>query len=262
MAAQGMDTIESIQKEIQTAIDRWKKENGTVDYWRSPLAAVASAHDPLFEKLKEVVDPEHAYPRDLLPEAESVIVFFIPFQRWVGEENDRERPYAARSWAEAYVTTNRLIKGVNDHLSDRLNELGHKAETTPATHNFDEEKLISLWSHKHIGYIAGLGTFGRHHLLITREGCCGRLGSLVTDMKLTPSERPQAEWCTDKSGGKCLQCFAKCRFGALGKAVFDRKRCYDQLLRNDAHYDDLPLVDVCGKCNCGVACSHGMPESK
>lgn len=29
---------------------------------------------------------------------------------------------------------------------------------------------------------------------------------------------------------------------------------------NDAHFSDLPLVDVCGKCACEVPCSHKIPE--
>jgi hypothetical protein len=39
----------------------------------------------------------------------------------------------------------------------------------PPTHNFDEKKLISDWSHKHIGFIAGLGKFGLHQMLITKK---------------------------------------------------------------------------------------------
>jgi len=139
---------------------------------------------------------------------------------------------------------------------------GFDASTTPATHNFDEKKLVSRWSHKHLGYIAGLGTFGTHHLLITRAGCCGRLGSLVTSMALPPSSRPQEEWCLHKQGRRCSACLSKCVYGALGESTFDRRACYRQCLENDAHYTDLPLVDVCGKCGCNVPCSYGIPTEK
>ena len=101
--------MEWIENEIQSAISGWKRDNGHVDFWRRPLAAVASANDPLIGRLKQVVDPEHATAFDLLASARSVIVFFLPFHRRIGEENDRSGLYAARSWAESYTTTNGLI---------------------------------------------------------------------------------------------------------------------------------------------------------
>ncbi|MGC8493139.1 MAG: epoxyqueuosine reductase [Syntrophobacteraceae bacterium] len=248
-----------IEEEIQTAIDSWKRENGGEDYWREPLTAVASAVDPLFDRLKSVVDPEHCVPADLVPGAKSVIVFFLPFEHWVGRENDRSGHFAARSWAQAYVTTNKLIAAVNLHLQDRIRKAGYEAATTPATHNFDEKKLISRWSHKHVAYIAGLGTFGANHLFITRAGCCGRLGSVATTMELPPSQRPAGEYCLHKNGQRCLKCISKCVYGALREDSYDRQLCYRQCLENDAHYSDMPLVDVCGKCGANVPCSFKIP---
>ena len=255
------DALLWLKGEILDAMKAWKDEHGENNYWREPLVAVASADDPLFEKLKEVVDPEHAVPRDLLPEARSVIVFFLPFQPWVGKKNDKAEPFAARSWAESYVTTNKLIASINDCLRIRLKELGREACVTPATHNFDREKLVSHWSHKHLAYIARLGTFGHNSLLITDAGCCGRLGSLVTDMALPPTERPGKEHCLTKAGKRCLVCVKKCKYGALHETHFDRYACYKQCMRNESHYTDLPLVDVCGKCGCGLPCSHRIPSS-
>jgi epoxyqueuosine reductase QueG len=253
--------LEWLQREIAVAMKSWKEEWGGDDYWREPLVSVASADDPLFGKLKEVVDPQHAMPQDLLSEAKSVIVFFLPFQRWVGKENAKAEIFAAHSWAECYVTTNKLIASVNDRLRERLEQMGREASVTPATHNFDEEKLVSRWSHKHLAYIAGLGTFGHNSLLITEAGCCGRLGSLVTDMALPPTERPGKEHCLTKAGKRCLACVKKCKYGALHETHFDRHACYKQCKRNDAHHSDLPLVDVCGKCGCGLPCSHRIPVS-
>ncbi|HYA42017.1 MAG TPA: epoxyqueuosine reductase [Syntrophobacteraceae bacterium] len=248
-----------LEHEIQNAISRWRRENAGMDFWRQPLAGVASANDPLFERLRLVVDPAHAAPFDILPSAKSVVLYFVPFQRWVGEENDRSGFYTARSWAECYTATNQLIGAVNQYLQDFLEKEGFEATTTPATHNFDAEKLVSRWSHKHLAYIAGLGTFGRNHLLITRAGCCGRLGSFVTSMELPPSSRPQEEWCLVKKGCRCSACISKCVYGALREDCFDRHACYRQCLLNDAIHGDLPLVDVCGKCGCNVPCSYGIP---
>ena len=250
---------EWLENEIQTEIFRWKRDHGNMDFWRRPLVGIASASDPLIGGLKLVVDSEHATAFDILTSARSVIVFFLPFQRWIGGKNDRSGTYAARIWAESYVAGNQLIAAINLHLKQCLESAGFKASTTPATHNFDEKKLVSRWSHKHLAYIAGLGKFGSHHLLITQAGCCGRLGSLVTTMELPPSIRSQEELCLAKRGFNCSACISKCTCGALQENIFDRRACYRQCLLNDAHYSDLPLVDVCGKCSCNVPCSYGIP---
>ena len=245
---------------IEARLDRWLEQPGATHYWRAPLVAAAAADDPLLEQLAQAVAPDHAMPRDLLPEARAVIVFFLPFQQNLGLENHHHGPLAARSWAQAYDATNRLIAAINEDLQAGLAELGHTATTTPATHNFDAERLISLWSHRHLAYIAGLGTFGHHNLLITRAGCCGRLGSLITSAPMPATPRPEGEWCLSKAGRKCQACVSHCTYEALQQNRFDRRRCYQQLMTNDTHYSDLPLVDVCGKCSCEVPCSYQIPK--
>jgi epoxyqueuosine reductase len=252
--------INWLQGEIRNVLAGWVERKRSANYWREPLVAVASAMDPLFGELRRAVGPTHAMPDEILPGARSVVVFLLTFQRWLGQENDWAGFYAARSWAESYLATNQIIQTINDHLKMQLEAAGYPTAITPATHNFDEQQLISRWSHKHLAYIAGLGTFGCHHLLITASGCCGRLGSLVTTMPLPPSQRPAAEWCLEKAGVECLACVSKCSYEALFESKYDRHRCYEQCLINDRHYGDLPLVDVCGKCACEIPCSYGIPK--
>lgn len=253
-------TLRPLELELRKAMIRWKDEHGGESYWRDPLVAVASATDLLWGSLCEVVDPEHALPQDLLWGAQSVIVFFVPFEQRLGEENDQSAPFASSRWATSYAATNSLIEFMNDRLTAYLRSASHRAHSTPPTHNFDKTRLVSRWSHKHLAYIAGLGTFGHHHLLITSSGCCGRLGSLVTDMPLPPTQRQNREWCLAKAGHECLLCVSKCSFGALSETHFDRHRCYTQCLKNDSHFSDLPLTDVCGKCACQLPCSYGIPK--
>jgi epoxyqueuosine reductase QueG len=131
-----------------------------------------------------------------------------------------------------------------------------------ATHNFDQQTLLSAGSHRHAAYIAGLGTFGLNRLLITEQGCCGRLGSLVTDLELTPRPRPDHEFCFHRSDGSCIRCIEKCPAGALGPDAFDRHSCYRILLENEARLNLPHPADVCGKCACGLPCSFTNPVRK
>ena len=94
----------------------------------------------------------------------------------------------AEEGAEIFITD------INAHVTKQLISKGFKTTNLPPTHNFDTEQLMSDWSHKHVAYIAGLGRFGTHHLLITAKGCCGRFGSIVTNAKIPASPRSDTEF--------------------------------------------------------------------
>ena len=196
--------------------------------------------------------------RGLLPGARSVIAYFVPFTRALARSN-REGYYASPEWARAYVETNRLIEQLNAHLAGILEAEGHTCALVPATHNFDPRSLRSNWSHRHAAYIAGLGGFGLHTLLITASGCCGRIGSLLTTAPLPPSPRPQREACLHRHDGSCRACVERCVSGALQTEAFDRQRCYALLLENQRRHERLGVADACGKCVCAVPCAHTDP---
>lgn len=224
---------------------------------RSPLVAAAPV-DGRFDCLPEIAHPAHLLPEDLQAGARSVIVYFLPYVRSIPASNIKG-DLSSREWAQAYVDTNALVSRINQNVSDELQTLGFHSAVTPATHNFRPEELVSGWSHKHIAVLCGLGTLGVHTQLITPSGCGGRLGSLVTQAPL-PEVRlieEGIELCKHKRGEECQVCIEKCRFGALTLNGFDRFRCYEMLMTNDAHFSDLPLTDVCAKCVSLAPCTFG-----
>ncbi|NIQ39159.1 MAG: epoxyqueuosine reductase [Proteobacteria bacterium] len=227
--------------------------------WRDPIVKFASAQDPLFGRFKEIVRPTHSTPQELLPHAESVVAYFVPFSKTLHQENFQAKVHCSRSWAVAYGETNQLIADINDHLKVQLELNGYRAALIPPTRNFDEETLMSDWSHRHVAYAAGIGRFGFHNLIITEKGCTGRLGSMVTDLALEPSRRPEEEFCLQKVGTECLKCAERCQYEALFADRYDRHACYRQCLVNDEYHRDLDLTDVCGKCSAMVPCSVTNP---
>ncbi len=241
-------------KEAITDFTTVYKQNTSMG-WEEPLVAFAGADDPLFSDLKKIVGPTHALPRDFLAEAQSVITFFLPFNEKIVESNKNGR-FSSKLWAEAYIETNKLIADLNRHLQELLIEKGYKAAYAPATHNFNQKTLLSDWSHRSAAFIAGLGTFGVNRMLITEKGCCGRIGSIVTDLKLKPDQRPENEYCLHKAGGSCGLCVEKCVNEALTPEAFDKHKCYEMLLLNAKKLADLKnTADVCGKCLVGLPCS-------
>lgn len=228
------------------------------DMWRAPLIACADAGDALFERLREVAHPGHMLPSDLLEGANTVITYFLPFSRHIVSSNRNGR-YQSAEWALAYIETNALIALINTRLSRLLESIGFSAAAIAPTHNFDDKTLLSAWSHRHAAYIAGLGTFGLNRMLITEQGCCGRIGSLVTDAEIQADPRPEQEYCPFKIDGSCGACVKRCPNGALSTSGFDRHACYEALLVNEQRFLHLGKADACGKCLCGLPCSEARP---
>jgi epoxyqueuosine reductase QueG len=224
--------------------------NSKFEIYREPLIGYANANDPIFKQLKKAVGPEHLLPQDLLAGAQSVLAFFLPFKKEV-IVNNRNCTLASREWAEVYIRTNRLIDQIIINLKVYLAKQGVCLESQPPTYFFDPVKLIAAWSHKHVAYACGLGTFGRNHLLITPKGCGGRFGTAVLNIPLEPSHRPEAiSYCNSQING-CNYCQVICPVNALASIDFERKLCYQQCQLNDRSYEDLESCEVCGKCATG-----------
>ena len=246
-----------LQLWIEQEINEFSQNCGVASQWREPLVAVAAAKDELFAELKQVVGPEHQLPEDMLPGARSVICYFLPFSPAIANSNSESRR-ASLPWFRAYLETNQLIARINSRLKQELEKMGGKADFAAATHNFSREKLISFWSHKHAAYIAGLGRFGNHQMLITDRGSAGRIGSLITDLEITRDSRPDQDYCLNRAGEKCNRCLERCVFGALTAAGLDKEKCYQICLKN-VDFFKSENADVCGKCTTLVPCALKNP---
>ena len=249
---------ELIVSEIELFTSHYQAERRKKTAWRKPVVGFAAAEDPAFKVLKQVVSPNHLEPSDLLPGAKTAVAYFLPFGEQVARSNMEGR-LASPEWATAYIDTNNLIAALNEHLKHFLEARDYTVATTPATHNFDRERLISNWSHRHIGYIACLGNFGVNNMLITRFGCCGRIGSFVTDLEMPADQPVNDETCLYRYDSSCLKCNDRCVNAALFRDRFDRWKCYEMCLQNEERYLEIGNADVCGKCLVGLPCSFTNP---
>ena len=237
---------------VTATVHRQVSGAGTVTEYREPLVGFASASDPRFPDLCRVVHPTHMLPQDLLPGARSVVSFFLPFAPWIVEANTQDREQVAREWAVAYVETNALIGRVTARLAEALARRGIRSAAEPATQNFDPKTLVSRWSHKSVGIIAGIGSLGLHHLVITDAGCAGRFGSLVLDANLPIAPAEPRERCLYFHDGSCLECVMRCPASALSAdEPIDKQLCWRRCQEVAAGFGDLDQADVCGKCAIG-----------
>jgi epoxyqueuosine reductase QueG len=186
----------------------------------------------------------------------------LPFSKEVVESNIPGEE-SSREWDISSIETNSLINDLNIFIFEKISHKGHTSSLLPATYNYDGEKLISDWSHRHVAYISGIGKFGLHNMLITKNGCCGRLGSIVTDLELIPSARTEEEYCLYKHNGTCKKCVKRCVNNAFtahnGKLFCDRKKCNEQIYDKIVPEYPIGLGDTCGKCMCNVPCSLMKP---
>lgn len=247
----------SLAEYIKSTIFKEVNEASTITQYRDPLIVFASAEDPQFANLKQAVHPTHKLPQDLLPSARSVVSFFLPFEEHIVTANARDKESVAKKWIEAYIETNALIEKITGRLIESLSEHGVQAAAESPTGNFDRETLVSPWSHKSVAVIAGLGSFGLHHLVITDSGCAGRFGSLVLDAYLPILEQQTKERCLYFVDGSCLECVLRCPAGALDQNEgLDKQLCWEKCQKTAAEFKDLGRVTVCGKCAVGV-CAMG-----
>ncbi len=255
------DTLD-VYAEIRSFVASYKNAHHTQTSWREPIIGVAAADDPLFPTLKTLICTTHALPSDLVPGAKSVIAFFIPFAEDIAKSNVRGE-FSSTEWMAAYTDTNALITDLTQHLHDKLVEAGFRTSNLPPTYNYDEVNLCSDWSHRSAAYIAGVGTFGVNNMLITPAGCCGRIGSIVTELELPPTPMLEEELCLFKRKGTCGACIRRCVVGSFtiddGNVGFDARSCNSQIYGKAYPNRQQPGGDSCGKCMVGVPCSTKAP---
>ena len=133
---------EKIKQLITQYIKDYSERKEIKTKWREPIVKFCNANDEMFVKLKEIVSPAHALPKDFLDDAKTVISYFLPFEELVINSNV-EGKYSSKEWAKAYIETNELIFNLNNYIKKKLNDLDYKSTIIPATHNFDENSLIS-----------------------------------------------------------------------------------------------------------------------
>lgn len=230
--------------------ERVEASDGKTEY-RRPLIGFADAGDPDWLRLREIAEPSHLLPGELLPGAKTVVAFFLPFAEDVVRAN-RKAKGTAKEWDTACFETNDLINGIGEQMIEALRVKGVRAARKPATHNWDPVTLVSRWSHKSAAAMAGLGTFGVHRMLITDLGCAGRFGSLVVDAQIPPTSRPQPERCRFFHDGGCEYCVKACPAGVLRCAGpsdrnLDKHGCHAHILDVKAELG----ADCCGKCALG-----------
>ncbi len=265
---------------------RTQLDNGL--YWEEPLVGFASGMDPLFFEYKSIIGSFHLTPREiiaaalkekgrelLLPEYEqvSVISWILPTAEDTRKSNRKEEKFPSKLWAYTRDFGETCNGALRRHVVGFLEDLGFVAVAPllmPTFRYFRDEKVgwASPWSERHVAYTCGLGTFSLNDGLITPKGMAIRIGSVVTLLKLTPSERKYGhhkENCLLFRNEKCGKCIPRCPAGAITEEGHDKDRCNEYinsepLKAKRQGYGLQNPPPACGLCQTGVPCEFEIPR--
>ncbi|MCG8484214.1 MAG: epoxyqueuosine reductase, partial [Clostridia bacterium] len=111
------------------------------------LIGYGSANDPLFETLKDpnVVGPHYLQPNAWLPEAETVISFFLSFSERVRKSN-RAGKLPSIEWLYARIEGQAFINTFTKLMLEELINMDLKAVAPSLDPQYRKEKLKSNWS--------------------------------------------------------------------------------------------------------------------
>lgn len=169
------------------------------------------------------IGPGHR-PKDLMPDARSVIVIGVPIQRTILETAP------SIYYNHLYTVVNNLLDQATERLALELNISGYNAVYIPRDGYSGlqglKDKPESFFSHRHAAYLAGFGTFGWNNMLLNPEyGPRMRYASVVTEAELPYSDVMTADVCI-----RCGRCTRSCPAHAVGdddypKAITLKDRC-------------------------------------
>ncbi|WPC43392.1 4Fe-4S binding protein [Clostridium sp. JS66] len=264
------DFVESLKDNIITEEIAISENVVGMKIFEAPIFAFGSAEDEYFSLLKnsEAIGEHFMLPKEWLPQAKTVISFFLPFSQAVKIGNRKNMSWPSEEWLHGRIEGQALINKLSIYLKSELMNEGYKVVVPsiderfwfkgPLTKESSNPNLsfTSNWSERHAAFVCGLGTFGLSKGIITKAGAAGRLGSIISDISFKPDERKYKEvyeYCS-----MCGACIRNCPAKAIslenGK---DHNICSKFL---DITAQKFKPRYGCGKCQTGVPCESKIPK--
>jgi len=275
------------EKSIENAITKFIQENPgnrrKVDrgkYWDLPIVGFASGDDPLFKEYKKIIGEFHHTPQEIFeltfgkekPSKElSVISWVLPTSEDIRKSNRKEKKYPSLLWAHARDFGEQFNVKLRDHLVSVLKKKGIRA-VAPMNSPFWKRLIsprvgiASSWSERHIAYACGLGAFGLSDGLITKKGKAMRVGTIVAELSLKPSQKMFPHHhanCLYYFNQTCMACASRCPAGAITEKGHDKDKCFEYtyhvVMQNKKDEYGVKIAG-CGLCQTKVPCEFEIPK--
>jgi len=248
--------------------------------WQQPIVGFSNGEDPLYEFFRQDIGDFYWTPREIFtktfPHVDlsaghlTVVSWVLPQTEQTKSDNRKETRYPSERWARSRLYGEAANGALRRHVVAMVGGAGYRA-VAPMLSPMWERKIserygfASTWSERHAAYTAGLGTFGLCDGLITPLGKAVRVGSVVTNLKVAPSERPYEDhhaYCIFYTKGLCGKCIDRCPAGAITRSGHDKERCKHHTRQVVApHVKSAYGVEghSCGLCQTGVPCESKIP---
>ncbi len=253
--------------------------------FEAPLVGFAAGDDLLFDEFKRIIGPHHFTPAEIMawqarnqgvaapkPEDMSVVCLIMPFSKATIDDNARQKEWLSERWAQSRLMGEIFSQTLVRDMVTLLMRQGILAVAPDATplfrkKHYPEVGWASPWSHRHVAYAAGLGTFGMHDFLITEKGAAHRITSFVVNVRLRPNHtRPEDihAHCLHYQGRECMACARRCPAQAISVAGgHDKEACAERCKRSVPYVNRNYHIFIygCGLCSTGVPCATGIPSA-
>jgi epoxyqueuosine reductase len=265
---------------------------GNKPFFGEPVLAFADGDSPIFQNFKQNVSVSHLLPREILekqipipmkmkPGFEikhvSVISGALPVNPEIIEAESKSRygstlVHNHMNWLGGHWG---FLKAVCDHIEVLFYIMGYSAVSPFFSPLFRDDpqkmaencrKTICNWSERHVAEACGLGNFGLNGMIITKKGVAVNLFSVVCNVEITPTPKPDYQYCLFYRNGSCRKCMDRCRNSAISRDGRDPRKCHEyaaqklpEILKRQGELDKIIGIPTCGLCTMGVPCSENIP---
>jgi NAD-dependent dihydropyrimidine dehydrogenase PreA subunit len=280
-----IDKINTFLREDES--NRMTGVDGSLFWEPNVLIGFCSGNDPIFQEYKKLVGPFHLTPKEAFTkyceiynieidstENLTVVAFILPMNPLTKKENFEYSPdWPSERWAHTRLygeeANVKLWKYLLSELKKEFGILGvaPAAEQT-LFKRFKRHKdawqgrHASTWSHRHMCFASGLGSFGLSDGFINERGKAMRCGSFVINHKL-PSDDDKRAASRREHCIMCGDCVSRCPVEAITmEEGHNKHKCFIKNGSTIPYIREHYKISIygCGLCQVGVSCTDGIPK--
>jgi len=251
--------------------------------WEDFIVGFSRGDDPYYEFLKKDIGEFHWSPAEAFMlgkkgttvKSSDLCLISIAFDQTQNTKaaNVKEDTDPADRWIVTRGEWETMIEDISEKVVDELEKRGLRAVAVDHIKEFSRARsekygIASKWSHRHVAFISGLGTFGLSDGLITKKGKAMRFTTILVEADIPADVREYEkynEWCLFMKDGSCGDCIKRCPVDAISKDGHDKEIClkYINHIRDRKIIEGLIKPDSfssgCGFCQTGTACQDKAP---
>lgn len=249
--------------------------------WEKPIIGVAAGNDTYYDFLKEHIGEFHWTPAEAFskkygvnpePSKLSVISIVFPQTEETKEMQNKARVFPCDNWLVSRGEWESVMDEFTSKLEVALEKEGIKAASIDqikefSRHTSENLGIASNWSHRHIAFAAGMGTFGLSDGFITEKGKAVRMTSVIVEAELEPTprgDRGPYDWCLYFKSGICGSCIRRCPVRAISEKGHDKIACSNYKDTKCAdnwpeHIEHSGYSTPCGLCQTKIPCAVKRP---